>query len=78
MKLITSTGVKILLHFPLRKSTSHRVQNWTISYNDLTMTVDENALPSSLYKLLPIPYVTSKADDWIPFCCKAIALNLMK
>jgi hypothetical protein len=78
MNLKTSTGVTILLHFPPRKSTASKVPNWTISYNDLSMTVDEDNLPTSLYKLLPKPYCSSKPDDWIPFCCRAIALKLMK
>lgn len=68
----------IKVHFPQRKSIEAPVPNFTISYNDMTMTVNSEKLPTKLYKLLPVPLCNAKPNDWHPFCVLAVAMGLMK
>jgi hypothetical protein len=70
--------MNIRIHFPKRKSASARVPNFTISADDLSMTVDIDNLPDRLYRLLPNVIAKASANEWRPFVVSAIALNLMR
>jgi hypothetical protein len=71
--------MRIKLHWPRRKSPSSSVPNFTISFDDLTMTVDLSRLPRNLARQLPSGALAKAAPaDWYPFCTTAIAMGLMR
>ncbi len=69
----------IRIHWPERKSTSGQVPNFTISCNDMSMTVDIDRLPNPLHRLLPSKALTKATpQEWKPFCVSAIAHGYMR
>lgn len=68
----------IRVHFPRRKSVTSQQPDFSISYYDLSMTVNIDRLPSDLYKRLPKVLSQAKEADWVPFCIAAVASRLMR
>lgn len=69
---------KIRRYFPRRKNTWSRVPDFTISYNDKSMTIDADHLPIYLTRLLPNGFAVCPITDWLPFCRMADAMGHMK